>query len=242
MRGAMLEVKNVTKRFGGLTALHNVSFEVEKGSIIGIIGPNGAGKTTLFNVITGFLKPEGGKIFYERNDITGMSPHEIAKMGIARTFQIVKPFPELTVEEAVRVGAYLRTKEETKIDEIVDDVLEFVGIERLRDRYGKELNLIQLKLTEIARALATQPKLLLVDEVVAGLTPKEIDNIIDMVKKINEDKKITVCLIEHIMRFIMRASQKIIVLHHGEKIFEGKPEEAYNNEKVIKAYLGERRI
>jgi branched-chain amino acid transport system ATP-binding protein len=238
----MLEVKNVTKRFGGLTALHNVSFEVEKGSIIGIIGPNGAGKTTLFNVITGFLKPEGGKIFYERNDITGMSPHEIAKMGIARTFQIVKPFPELTVEEAVRVGAYLRTKEETKIDEIVDDVLEFVGIERLRDRYGKELNLIQLKLTEIARALATQPKLLLVDEVVAGLTPKEIDNIIDMVKKINEDKKITVCLIEHIMRFIMRASQKIIVLHHGEKIFEGKPEEAYNNEKVIKAYLGERRI
>ena len=153
----ILEVKGVTKRFGGLTALSRVSFNVEEGAIIGIIGPNGAGKTTLFNVITGFLKPEEGEVIYDGQTITGLPPHRIARMGVARTFQIVKPFPELTVEEAVRVGAYLRAKSEEEVNEIVDDVLEFVGIEELRDRYGKELNLIQLKLTEIARALATRP-------------------------------------------------------------------------------------
>ncbi len=238
----ILEVKGVTKRFGGLTALSRVSFSVDEGSIIGIIGPNGAGKTTLFNVITGFLKPEEGEIIYDGRRITGMPPHQIARLGVARTFQIVKPFPELTVEEAVRVGAYLRAEEEAEVEEIVDDVLEFVGIEHLRDRYGKELNLIQLKLTEIARALATRPRLLLVDEAVAGLTPGEIDNIIEMMHRIDEERHITVCLIEHIMRFIMRVSERIIVLHHGEKIFEGSPEEAYEDEAVIKAYLGERRI
>lgn len=238
----LLEVKGVTKRFGGLTALKGVSFNVKEGSIIGIIGPNGAGKTTLFNVITGFLKPEEGEVLYGGQPITGMPPHVIAEMGVARTFQIVKPFPELTVQEAVRVGAYLRAGEEAEVDDIVDEVLEFVGIEGLRDRYGKELNLIQLKLTEIARALATQPRLLLVDEAVAGLTPGEIDNIIEMVRKINEERRITVCLIEHIMRFIMRVSERIIVLHHGEKIFEGRPEDAYEDEAVIRAYLGERRI
>ncbi len=238
----ILEAKEVTKRFGGLTALSRVSFSVDEGSIIGIIGPNGAGKTTLFNVITGFLKPEEGEIIYDGRRITDMPPHQIARLGVARTFQIVKPFPELTVEEAVRVGAYLRAEEEAEVEEIVDDVLEFVGIEHLRDRYGKELNLIQLKLTEIARALATRPRLLLVDEAVAGLTPGEIDNIIEMVHRINEERHITVCLIEHIMRFIMRVSERIIVLHHGEKIFEGSPEEAYEDEAVIKAYLGERRI
>ena len=238
----ILEVRGVTKRFGGLTALSRVSFNVEEGAIIGIIGPNGAGKTTLFNVITGFLKPEEGEVIYDGQTITGLPPHRIARMGVARTFQIVKPFPELTVEEAVRVGAYLRAKSEEEVNDIVDDVLEFVGIEELRDRYGKELNLIQLKLTEIARALATRPRLLLIDEAVAGLTPGEIDDIIEMVHRINEERRITVCLIEHIMRFIMRVSERIIVLHHGEKIFEGKPEEAYEDEAVIKAYLGERRI
>ncbi len=238
----ILTVEKVTKYFGGLRALHDVSFKMEEGKIMGIIGPNGAGKTTLFNVITGFLKPEEGRVFFYDTEITGKPPHVIADMGIARTFQIVKPFPELTVEEAVKVGAYLRTKDEEKVMGIVDRVLGFVGLEELRYKQGKELNLVQLKLTEIARALATQPKLLLVDEAAAGLTPAEIDKFIEMVKKINREWNISIILIEHIMRFVMRASEKIIVLHHGEKIFEGTPEEAYNDKRVIDAYLGERRI
>lgn len=238
----ILTVEKVTKRFGGLRALHNVSFKMEEGKIMGIIGPNGAGKTTLFNVITGFLKPEEGRVFFYDKEITGKPPHVIADMGIARTFQIVKPFPELTVEEAVKVGAYLRTKDENKVMEVVDRVLQLVGLEDLRYKQGKELNLVQLKLTEIARALATQPKLLLVDEAAAGLTPVEIDRFIEMVKKINKEWNLSIILIEHIMRFVMRASEKIIVLHHGEKIFEGTPEEAYNDKRVIDAYLGERRI
>lgn len=238
----ILKGEKITKKFGGLKALSNVSFEMREGEILGIIGPNGAGKTTLFNVITGFLKPDEGRVYFLGKDITGKPPHVIAKLGIARTFQIVKPFPELTVEEAVRVGTYLRTRDKNKVDSIVDDVLKFVGLDKLRHRLGKELNIVQLKLTEIARALATQPKLLLIDEAAAGLTPTEIDQLINMIKRINTEKGISIILIEHIMRFIMRASQRIIVLHHGEKIFEGTPEEAYNDKRVIEAYLGERRI
>lgn len=238
----ILTVERVTKRFGGLRALHEVSFQMEEGKVLGIIGPNGAGKTTLFNVITGFLKPEEGRIFFYDEEITGKPPHVVAKMGIARTFQVVKPFPELTVEEAVKVGAYLRTNEEGKAMEVVDRVLKFIGLEGLRNKRGKELNLMQLKLTELARALATQPKLLLIDECAAGLTPAEIDGFIETVRKINREWGISIILIEHVMRFIMRASERIIVLHHGEKIFEGAPEEAYNDKRVIEAYLGERRI
>ncbi len=234
----LLKVDGITKSFGGLVALNNVTMYVNEGEIVGLIGPNGAGKTTLFNVITGFYKPDRGKVFFNGVEITGKPPHIIAKMGIARTFQIVKPFPTLTVEEAVRVGAYKVTDREDEVDKLVDEALSIVGIDEIRDRRCADCNLVQIKLTELARALATQPILLLLDEVAAGLTPIEIGFYVDLLRDINRRKKITMLIVEHVMKFVMNISERIVVLHYGKKIAEGTPMEVSRDKNVIEAYLG----
>jgi branched-chain amino acid transport system ATP-binding protein len=238
MENTILSVRNIVKRFGGLIALNNVSFDAEEGEILGIIGPNGAGKTTLFNVITGFYKPDNGKIVFRDNDITGLPPHKVSHLGIARTFQVSKPFPSLTVEEAIKVGAFKSANQERLVREIVDETLSLIGLNYIRSRHCSECNLVQTKLIELGRALATRPSLLLLDEIAAGLNPFEINELIELLRKINKEKKITICVIEHVMKFIMNVSDRIIVLHHGEKISEGRPTEVSKDPRVVQAYLG----
>jgi len=237
----MLEVKNVSKYFGGLAALKNVSFTYD-GGILGIIGPNGAGKTTLFNVITGVYKPTSGKVFFEGKDITGLAPHKIRRLGIARTFQIPRPFGRETVLENVvvaglfgRVGRVSREEVEKEAMEL----LEFVGLKDKADLRASSLNIFQRKLLEIARGLISRPKLLMLDEIVAGLTPAEVDRVVELVKKINKEMGVNIIWIEHVMRAIMRSAEWIIVLDFGEIISEGPPEKVAKDPKVIKAYLGE---
>lgn len=250
----MLRGKNVSKRFGGLEALKSVDFHVEKGEILGLVGPNGAGKTTLLNVICGIYRPDSGRIWFNGEDITGLRPDQICKRGIGRTFQIIQPFPELTVLKNVMVGVlfgrgiskgflgflgksnWMNLKE---AEEKALKVLEFVGLGEKRDFLAKELNVVELKRLELARALATEPQLLLLDEVTTGLNPKECEDAIKLIKTIR-DSGVTVLIVEHVMKIIMNVSDRIIVLHHGQKIAEGTPEEIANNKKVIDAYLGEK--
>lgn len=240
----IMEVDNLTKRFGGLIAIQNVTFDVKQGEIVGLIGPNGAGKTTLFNVISGFLRPNSGVVKFKGENITGLKPHEVSKKGISRTFQIVKPFLKMTVLENVAIGA-LRGRlfgvslKEAKHRAI--EILRDIGLLDKKDYYAGSLTIADLRRLEIARALAAEPELMLLDEVAAGLNPAEINDIVQLLRKIN-GRGVTLLIIEHVMRAIMSLSNRIIVLHHGRKIAEGAPEEVATDKEVIDAYLGERYV
>ncbi len=235
-----VEVVNVSKKFGALTALSNVNMFVDTGEIVGLIGPNGAGKTTLFNILTGFLKADSGVVRIFGDDVTNLPPHKIAQKKVARSFQIIKPFPSMTVLEAVMVGGYLNTSDEKTARKRAVEALKMVGVHHLGDRLAKELNTQQLKLVELARCLATQPRLLLLDELVAGLTPAEVDKISELIKKLNKENGITILLVEHVMRFVMKISDRVVVLNYGDVISVGTPEEVSRDHKVIEAYLGTR--
>jgi branched-chain amino acid transport system ATP-binding protein len=238
---SMLEGKGVTRHFGGLAAVSNVNFDVERGEIVGLIGPNGAGKTTLFNLISAAIPTQQGTITFNNNKITGMKPHQICRLGIARTFQSVKIFPNVSVLDNVMLGILFgknsRTSSEAALEE-AGEILTFVGLSTVKDVPAKDLTLVNQKKVEVARALATDPELLLLDEVMAGLNHTEISETMGLVSRINE-KGITILMIEHVMKAIMSICDRIIVLHHGETIAEGTPEEVSTSKKVIEVYLGE---
>ena len=234
------EGEGVTKHFGGLAAVANVDFYIKQGEIVGLIGPNGAGKTTFFNLISGALAITSGVIRFKGEDITGLKPHQICRRRVARTFQSVKVFPKMTVLENVLLAALFGTATDTRIPDSTAEaleLLEFVGLSAKKEYVAKDLTVANQKYVELARALATKPELLLLDEVMAGLNPTEVTQVTELIKKIR-NKGITVFMIEHVMKAIMDISDRIIVLHHGEKIAEGKPKEIATNQTVIEVYLG----
>jgi branched-chain amino acid transport system ATP-binding protein len=237
MSKALLQVNDASKHFGGLTAVNRVTFSLEEGEILGLIGPNGAGKSTLFNMISGYYRPDGGSVKFAGDDITGTPPHLVCQRGLVRTFQIVKPFANLTVAENVMVGSFLRRAKVQESNQRARQVLEFVGLSQYADQPANNLTTAGRKRLELARALATQPRLLLLDEVMAGLTPTESRDIVSLIQKIRESG-VTILVIEHVMKAIMALSDRVAVLHHGELIAIDTPVEITRNSEVITAYLG----
>ncbi len=236
---SIIEVKNVSKFFGGLAALTDVSFVLNKGEILGLIGPNGAGKTTMFNVINGFYPPTKGEVYLRGVKVSNLKPHVLCKMGVARTFQVVKPLQRMSTLDNVIVSAFVRTKSRTHAEEVAGEVLNFTGLYDDKDVISKGLPLGKRKRLEIARALATKPEVILLDESFAGLNPTEINEQIEIIKKIRTERGITILIIEHHMKVIMSVSDRIVVLNYGKKIAEGTPSEIGKNPVVIEAYLGE---
>ena len=234
----LLEIQNISKIFGGLTAINNLSCTVDPGDIVGLIGPNGAGKTTLFNCISGFFKPESGSIIFNNDNITGVRPDLICHKGVARTFQNVKSFGEMTLFDNVMVGSFSAAKNKAESKDIAINSLEFVGLVERADDLAKDLTIGNRKKLEVARAIATNPKLLLLDEVMAGLNSTELQQMLLLLRELNA-RGIAILLIEHIMAAVMNISKKVIVIHHGEKIAEGLPSEISTNKLVIEAYFGE---
>jgi len=236
---AVLHLEDLTRSFGGLMAVAQLNLTVSKGEIVGLIGPNGAGKTTVFNLISAFLKPDSGRIFFENDDITHLKPHQICKKGICRTFQIVKPFLSFSVKKNVRIGSYNRLKEKQEIEDKTIEILDFLGLVDKKDVTAKNLSIGDRKKLELARALATKPSFLLLDEVMAGLNPKEQNDMINIILEL-KSMGMTILLIEHTMKVIMSLSERIIVLNYGKKLAEGSPSDIGSNQDVIEAYLGER--
>jgi len=237
----ILEGEGVTKHFGGLAAVSHVDFHVDQGEVVGLIGPNGAGKTTLFNLISGALVLKSGVIRFKGEKITGLKPHQICRRGVARTFQEVKVFANMPVLENVLLGSLFGTPTAMSSADAAREatgLLEFVGLSAVRATPAKDLTLANQKRVEVARALATQPELLLIDELMAGLNPTEVAEAMELVTRIR-DKGITIFMIEHVMKAIMSVCDRIMVLHHGEKIVEGTPQEVATSKTVVEVYLGE---
>ena len=236
---ALLDVKGLTKHFGGLRAVHDLSFQVNPGEILGLIGPNGAGKTTAFNLIAGFIRPTAGQILLEGDDLVGMKPYAVTRKGIARTFQIVKPFRKLPVLENVTLAAFLRFPSRSEAESEARSVLERMGLGSKLSAAAADLTLSEQKRLEIARALATRPKLLLLDEPMSGLNPTEIDQATRLVIDICTEG-VSVIWVEHVLKAIMNASHRVVVVSQGQKIADSSPHQVVNNPDVIAAYLGKR--
>ncbi|MCX5838402.1 MAG: ABC transporter ATP-binding protein [Deltaproteobacteria bacterium] len=235
---ALLDIQNVSKRFGGLKAVDQVDLAIEKGQIYGLIGPNGAGKSTLFNCVAGSFAPTSGKILYNGEDITGWKPWNICRKKIARTFQIVKPFQTKTVLYNTVVGSFIRTSNTSEAEDMAMEVLKKFHLADKCNALAKNLTIADRKRLEVARAMATDPDMLLLDECMAGLRHTEVDETLDVIREIREHG-VTIFMIEHIMRAIMSVSDRITVIQFGKKVMEGTPQEVANDERVIKAYLGE---
>jgi branched-chain amino acid transport system ATP-binding protein len=234
---SVLTVENISIRFGGLVAVHNLSLSVDPGEILGLIGPNGAGKTTAFNMISGYYHPDEGRVIFDGQDVTRRRPDQICKLGLARTFQVVKPFPQLTVFENVVVGAYNRTNDKKVAGRKAQEVIDFLGMSGMAQQLAGSLPVASRKRLEIAKALATGPKMILLDEAMAGLRPAETDQIIELVRQVSNEG-IAMLLVEHVMHVIMSLAHRIVVLHHGEVIAQGEPNAVVRDQAVIDAYLG----
>ena len=240
----ILTIKSLSKHFGALKAVDEVSFEVKRGEILGLIGPNGAGKTTIANVVTGTYPKTSGSVIFGDTDISNLKPYQIARKGLTRTFQVVKPLIGMTVEENVLVGSlYGRDKRNTDMKNAskrAREIIKLVGLESKKDSLVSDITLPDLKKMEFARVLAMEPEILFLDEVMAGLNPAEVEEASILVKRVRREKELTIVYIEHIMKAVMGISDRIVVLHHGRKIVEGTPQEVVNNSAVIEAYLGKR--
>jgi branched-chain amino acid transport system ATP-binding protein len=234
----MLSVRNLTKRFGGLWAVHQVSFEIRRGEIFGIIGPNGAGKTTLFNLIMGNILADDGEVHFQDQKISGRKTHQIAALGIGRTFQIVKPFAGLTVEQNVMIGALPKYTSFQQARKSAQEVMELLELTPYQHEAARTLPVGLKKKLELARALATKPSLLFLDEVMGGLHPKEVQDMIELIRRLNREHGMTICMIEHVLAAVMALCDRLIVLQQGRKLAEGTVEEVTQNPAVIEAYLG----
>jgi branched-chain amino acid transport system ATP-binding protein len=239
---AFLELHNLTKSFGGLVANDDISFSMEKGDLIGLIGPNGAGKTTLFNCISGLYPVTSGRIVFDGQDITSLKAYEVARLGLARTFQVYVASGDLSVEENVMVGCFMRTRSPSQARARAYEILEDLNLQDISDSTVSELTVAAQKRVTMATALGSAPKLLLLDEVAAGLNPNENEEIMGTIRHIHDDLGVTVMLIEHVMELVMKISDRVIVLDSGKKIAEGDPRNIANDHQVIKAYLGERYV
>lgn len=239
----LLSIHNVTKNFGGVMANRDISFDIAKGETVGLIGPNGSGKTTMMNLISGVFNADSGKIVFDGHDITRLPPEKICRLGIARTYQIPRPFPDLTALANVCVAVMCgKPRPHMSYSDAMLDAahfLEFVGLFGKRNIIAHDMTLFELRSLELARALATTPKLILIDEVMAGLNPGEAKTAIELIERIIDEYHVTILWIEHVMKVIMEATDNVVVLQHGEKIVSGKPREVANNPKVVEAYLGE---
>jgi branched-chain amino acid transport system ATP-binding protein len=232
-----LVIRNLSKRFGGLKAVQDVSFSVNEGETLALIGPNGAGKTTSFNLVTGYYRPDSGSVVAFGRELVGLKPHEVCAYGLARTFQVARPFGTMTVLANVMTGAFLRSKKPEIARARAREAIEFVGLSAKEEVAARDLTTIDQRRLEMARALATEPRILLLDEVMAGLNPTEIDQAVALVERLSQ-RGLTIVIVEHVMRAILAVARHIVVLDHGQKIAEGDPRAVVANEEVIRAYLG----